>query len=332
MVNILITGGAGFIGSHLADRLLASGHQVTALDNLATGSEGNLAHLLPNPDFQLVKADILNPEDLEGPVADSDLIYHLAAAVGVRYVIDNPIATLETNTRGTANVLKAARAQGGKKVVLASSSEVYGRSPKLPYREDDVLSLGPTSVPRWGYACSKMLDEFLALAYWKESGLPVVILRLFNTVGSRQKGSYGMVLPRMVEQCLSGKPVTVYGDGSQTRCFTYVGDITKAMADIVEVPEAEGQVFNLGNDNEIAINQLADLIRKSLNSSSTITHVPFESVYGPDFQDVPRRVPDISKIKRYIQYDPQTELTLVISEIAADLGHGLPIEMKGGSN
>jgi len=331
-VNILITGGAGFIGSHLASRLLASGHQVTALDNLATGSQENLAHLLSDPNFRLVKADILNAEELEGPVADSDIIYHLAAAVGVRYVIDNPISTLETNTRGTANLLKVARDNGGKKVVLASSSEVYGRSPNLPYKEDDVLSLGPTSVPRWGYACSKMLDEFLALSYWKESGLPVVILRLFNTVGPRQKGRYGMVLPRMVEQCLNDQPVTVYGDGSQTRCFTHVSDITKAMAEIVEVPEADGQVFNLGNDDEITINDLADLIIDSLNSSSTVTHVSFESVYGSDFQDIPRRVPDISKIKRYICYEPQTELKLVISEIAADLGHGMAQEKKGRSD
>ena len=331
-MKILITGGAGFIGSHLAERLLASGHQVTALDNLVTGNEDNLAHLLRNPDFKLVKGDILNPADLDGPVADSDLIYHLAAAVGVRYVLDNPVTTLETNTRGTANLLQAASEHGGKKVVLASSSEVYGRSPNLPYREDDVLSLGPTNIPRWGYACSKMMDEFLALAYWKQHELPVVILRLFNTVGPRQKGSYGMVLPRMVEQCLGDQPITVYGDGSQTRCFTYVGDITKAMTDIAEVPEAEGQVFNLGSDNEIAIGTLADLIRDSLKSSSSITHVPFESVYGSDFQDIPRRVPDISKIKRYINYDPQTELSLMISEIAADLVRSLSIETKGRGN
>lgn len=331
-MNILITGGAGFIGSHLSDRLLADGNRVTALDNLATGNESNVAHLLPNPNFKLVRADILNPQELEEPVAGSDLIYHLAAAVGVRYVIDNPIATLETNTRGTANLLKAALDQGGKKVILASSSEVYGRSLNLPFREDDVLSIGPTNVPRWGYASSKMLDEFLALAYWKESGVPVVILRLFNTVGARQKGSYGMVLPRMVQQCISDQPVTVYGDGSQTRCFTYVGDVTQAMVDISKVPEAEGEVFNLGNDNEISINELADLIKASLNSSSTITHVSFDSVYGSDFQDIPRRVPDISKIKSYIQYDPRTELTLVISEIAADLGHGSPTGVKGRSS
>lgn len=327
-MNILITGGAGFIGSHLSDLLLASGHQVTAFDNLSTGNERNIEHLMANSDFRLVKGDILNSSDLAGPVAQADLIYHLAASVGVRYVIDNPVTTLETNTRGTANLLTAAREKGGKKVVLASSSEVYGRNPNLPFREDDVLSLGPTSVPRWGYACSKMLDEFLALAHWKESGLPVVILRLFNTVGPRQQGSYGMVLPRMVEQCLGNQPVTVYGDGSQTRCFAYVGDVTKALMEIAVVSEAEGQVFNLGNDAEITINDLAELIKKSLKSGSTINHVPFESVYGSDFQDIPRRVPDISKIKRYINYDPRTELTQVISELAADINHRNSMKIK----
>ena len=331
-MNILITGGAGFIGSHLSDLLLASGHQVTAFDNLSTGNKSNIEHLLVNPDFQLVKGNILNSNDLRKPVAKADLVYHLAAAVGVRYVIDNPVATLETNTRGTANVLNAARDHGGKKVVLASSSEVYGRSPNLPYREDDVLSLGPTSVPRWGYACSKMLDEFLALAHSKESGLPVVTLRLFNTVGRRQQGSYGMVLPRMVEQCLGDQLITVYGDGSQTRCFAHVGDVTKALMDIAEVPEAEGQVFNLGNDAEITINDLAGLIKNSLNSGSIIQHVPFESVYGPDFQDIPRRVPDINKIKRYIDYDPRTDLRQVISELAADIARVDSMKIRSSSN
>ena len=331
-MNILVTGGAGFIGSHLSDLLLASGHQVTAFDNLSTGNESNIEHLLANPDFRLVKGDILNSNDLQEPVAKADLVFHLAASVGVRYVIDNPVATLETNTRGTANLLNAARDHGGKKVVLASSSEVYGRSPNLPYREDDVLSLGPTSVPRWGYACSKMLDEFLALAHWKESGLPVVILRLFNTVGPRQQGSYGMVLPRMVEQCLGDQPITVYGDGSQTRCFAHVGDVTKALMDIAQVTEAEGQVFNLGNDAEITINDLADLIKNSLNSVSIIQHVPFESVYGPDFQDIPRRVPDINKIKGYIDYDPRTDLRQVISELAADIDRGDAMKIESRSN
>jgi UDP-glucose 4-epimerase len=305
---------------------------VTVFDNFATGSERNLAHRKGVSNFNLVQGNILDVESLYGPMADADLVYHLAASVGVRYIIDNPVATLETNAHGTANVLRASLANGGKKVVLASSSEVYGRSPNVPYSEDDVLSLGPTSVPRWGYACSKMFDEFLAMAHWAESDLPVVILRLFNTVGPRQSGSYGMVLPRMVSQCLAGDPVTVYGDGRQTRCFAYVGDVTQAMTQIADVPEAEGQVFNLGNDVEITINELAESVRKTLSSSSPIEFVPFESVYGPDFQDIPRRVPDLRKIKNYIDYDPTTSLDRVIIEIADELRQHNSVEIEGRPN
>ena len=331
-MNILITGGAGFIGSHLAELLLTSGHQVTAFDNLSTGNTDNLENLSNHPNFTMIRGDILNPEDLAEPVGTAELVYHLAASVGVRYVLDNPVSALEINTQGTSNLMKAARDTGGKKVVLASSSEVYGRSSNLPYREDDVLSLGPTSVPRWGYACSKMLDEFLALAHRKESNLPVIVLRLFNTVGPRQSGSYGMVIPRMVAQCLNNQPVTVYGDGSQTRCFGYVGDVAQAMIDIANSPEAEGEVFNLGNDVEISILALAELIKETLNSTSPIELVPFESVYGSDFQDIPRRIPDLNKIKKYIEYDPNTDLSQIIKGIADQLNKNNPVDSRGQSH
>lgn len=318
-MNVLITGGAGFIGSHLAQALLGLGHQVVAMDNLSTGSRDNVKHLLADSGFRYVNGDVLNRSQLEPLVETADIIYHLAAAVGVKFVVSHLVETLETNVRGTENLIKLAERCGGKKVVLASSSEIYGKSASTPWKEDGDSALGSTSVGRWGYACSKMLDEFLALAYYKERGLPVVVLRLFNTVGPRQSGSYGMVLPRFVAQGLAGEPITVYGNGTQTRCFAYVGEVVKAMIDISQVPEAEGQVFNVGSDREITINRLAQLVRKTLKSASPIVHVPYSESYARDFEEVPRRIPDISKIQGYIKFHPETDLVQIISEIAGSL-------------
>ena len=325
--NALITGGAGFIGSHLADTLLHMGVRVVVVDNLDTGRLDNIRHLIGRPDFDFVQASILDEVSLEPLVRDADQIYHLAAAVGVRLVVERPLETLETNTRGTENILRLAHRYGGKKVVLASTSEVYGNSPDVPFREDSSLSIGPSSTVRWGYACSKLYDEFLALAYHQEMGLPVVILRLFNTVGPRQSGRYGMVVPRFVSQALEGSPITVYGDGMQTRCFTHVRDVVQAMVRIVQIPEAEGQVFNLGNDREITIRQLGELVRETLGSNSPIEYMPYSEAYGLDFEDVRHRVPDISKIQGYIDYHPTTDLAGIIQEIALR-----PHEIDAGGN
>lgn len=323
-MKVLITGGAGFIGSHLAPAFLSLGHHVIALDNLSTGHLNNIRPLLPDPHFRLVEGDVLDKGILKPLIEEADLIYHLAAAVGVKFVVDHLIGTLETNVQGTENVLRLAYHCGGKQVVLASSSEVYGKSQKIPYKEDDDSVLGPTSIGRWGYACSKAMDEFLALAYHKEKGLPVVILRLFNTVGPRQTGRYGMVVPRFVSQALQGKPITVYGDGMQTRCFTFVSDVVKAMLDIVQVPAADGQAFNVGSDREITINQLAALVKETLTSTSPTVHVPYSEVYPSDFEDTYRRVPDISKIQKYIDYQPNTNLAQVIQEVAQYLQQKSP--------
>lgn len=316
-MKALITGGAGFIGSHLADYLLSKGHQVTALDSMSTGSLDNVQHLLDKPAFQFKNGSILDLGALGPLIAETDIVYHLAAAVGVKLIMDSLIATLESNVQGTENVLRLAQEAGNKKVIVASSSEVYGKSPAVPWSEDDDILLGPTSFGRWGYACSKMLDEFLALAYSKEKGLPVVVLRLFNTVGPRQAGQYGMVLPRFVSQATSGEPITVYGDGAQTRCFTFVGDVVDGITKISQISEAEGQVFNVGNNNELTINQLAELVKETLASSSPISHVPYHDAYVGEFEDVARRVPAITKIQKYIEFKPTLDLRPVIKAIAA---------------
>ena len=318
--KFLITGGAGFIGSHLSERLVGSGHQVVVLDNLSTGIEANIGHLLANDRFSYINGSVLDEGLLSKLVGEADVVYHLAAAVGVKFVVEHLVETLEVNTRGTEIVLRAAQQQGGKKVVLASTSEVYCKNNTFPHREDDDLAIGPTSVGRWGYASSKILDEFLALAYHKEKGLAVVILRIFNTVGPRQSARYGMVLPRFVSQALLGEPITVYGNGEQTRCFAYVGDVVKAMIDIGEVAGAEGEVFNLGGDREIAINSLAALVKETLGSNSPIQHEPYDSAYGSEFAEIHRRVPDISKIKQHIDYHPCTDLAWLIREIAREPG------------
>jgi UDP-glucose 4-epimerase len=306
-MRTLITGGAGFIGSHLADRLLAEGHAVFVLDDLSTGSFENIAHLKGRPGFHYVLDSVMNERVLAELVDQSDTVYHLAAAVGVRLIVEAPVRTIETNVHGTEVVLKHA-AKKGKLVVIASTSEVYGKSVDVPFREDGDLALGATSRHRWAYACSKALDEFLALAYWREQKLPVVIVRLFNTVGPRQTGRYGMVVPTFVQQALAAEPITVFGDGTQTRCFTDVSDVVWALTSLPRRPEAVGGVFNVGNTQEVSILQLAERVKALTGSSSPIVSVPYDEAYEAGFEDMPRRVPDIGKIAALIGYQPRVDL------------------------
>ncbi len=310
----LVTGGAGFIGSHLCDELLDRGMQVTAVDNLSTGSLKNISHLGGHSGFSFVEANLLDKEGIWPELERADVIYHLAAAVGVGYIHDHQVDSLETNVGGACNIFQMA-AHMRKKVVLASSSEVYGKSTDLPFREDSDTLLGPTSIPRWSYACAKALDEFVALAYHREQGLPIVILRLFNTVGPRQSGRYGMVLPRFARQAIAGEPITVYGDGLQKRSFTYVKDVVRAMADIAEAPSVEGEVFNVGSDSEISILDLAEEVRRVTGSTSEIVHVPYIQIYGEGFEEPARRVPSIDKIREYIDYSPSTPISVMVEKV-----------------
>lgn len=314
----LVTGGAGFIGSHLCDELLSRSKQVTAVDNLSTGSRKNIAHLEGRAGFSFVEANLLDKEGIKPEVERADVIFHLAAAVGVGYIHDHQVDSLETNVAGARNLFQLA-SDTGKKVVLASSSEVYGKSTELPFHEGADTLLGPTSIPRWSYACAKALDEFVALAYHREQGLPIVILRLFNTVGPRQSGRYGMVLPRFARQAIAGEPITVYGDGLQKRSFTYVKDVVRAMADVAEVPAAEGEVFNVGSDTEISILDLAEEVRRVACSSSEIAHVPFAQVYGEGFEEPARRLPSIDKIQTYIDYSPSTSISVMVEKVVESI-------------
>jgi UDP-glucose 4-epimerase len=310
-MRVLITGGAGFIGSHLAEALLAGGHQVTVIDDLSTGSFDNIAHLKGRPGFRYTIETVMNEPVLAELVDQCDVVYHLAAAVGVRLIVEAPVRTLETNVHGTEVVLKAA-AKKQRTVVVASTSEVYGKSDAVPFREDGDIALGPTVKHRWAYACSKALDEFLALAYWKEKRLPVIIVRFFNTVGPRQTGRYGMVVPNFVRQALAGEPITVFGDGTQTRCFTYVGDVVGALAAIVTREEAYGNVYNVGNTEEISILGLAERVKALTRSASPIVRIPYDQAYESGFEDMPRRVPDLTKIGRLIGYQPRVSLDEIL--------------------
>jgi len=306
-MHTLITGGAGFIGSHLADRLVAEGHTVFVLDDLSTGSFENIAHLKGHPRFHYTIDSVINERLLAELVDQADTIYHLAAAVGVRLIVEAPVRTIETNVHGTEVVLKQA-AKKGKLVVIASTSEVYGKSADVPFREDGDLALGATSRHRWAYACSKALDEFLALAYWREKKLPIVIVRLFNTVGPRQTGRYGMVVPTFVQQALAGEPITVFGDGAQTRCFTDVSDVVSALVSLPREAAAVGGVFNIGTTQEVTIRQLAERVKALTGSPSPIVTVPYDEAYVEGFEDMPRRVPDIGKIAALIGYQPRVGL------------------------
>jgi len=313
--RILITGGAGFIGSHLAERLLADGNRVVVIDDLSTGRRENVEHLLDNPNFRLEVGSIMD-ETLMAPLVKAcDMVYHLAAAVGVFLVVHSPVRTIESTAFGTEGVLKLAWL-GGKKVLLASSSEVYGKPAKVPFREDDDLVLGPPDKGRWSYGCSKLLDEFLALAYHRERGLPVVVARFFNIVGPRQVGRYGMVLPRFVQQALDGGPITVYGDGSQTRSFTHVLDAVDCIVRLMNEPAAVGQVVNVGSDREVSIRELAELVRRIVCPNAEIKYIPYDEAYAEGFEDLPRRVPDISKVHRLVGYRPTRSVEDVIRELA----------------
>ena len=313
-MKALITGGAGFIGSHLAERLLRDGHEVAVIDNLSTGSIENISHLKSTPGFSYVIDTVTNEPLLAEMIDRSDVVFHLAAAVGVKLIVEQPVHTIETNVHGTEVVLKHANKKK-KLVFIASTSEVYGKSADVPFREGADLVLGATVKHRWAYACSKLIDEFLALAYWKERKLPVIITRLFNTVGPRQTGQYGMVLPTFVRQALAGQPITVFGDGKQTRSFTYVGDVVDALVKLASEPRAIGGVFNIGNTTEVSIRDLAERVRTLCGSQSTIQYVPYDEAYEAGFEDMPRRVPDISKIRALIGYEPQLELTDIIKRV-----------------
>jgi UDP-glucose 4-epimerase len=306
-MRVLITGGAGFVGSHLSEALLDRGDEVFILDNLSTGSIENVVHLKGNPRFHYTIDTVSNEPVLAELIDRCDIVVHLAAAVGVKLIVEQPVHTIETNVHGTEVVLKHANKKK-KLVLIASTSEVYGKSADVPFREDADLVLGATAKHRWAYACSKMIDEFLALAYWKEKKLPVIIVRLFNTVGPRQTGQYGMVIPNFVRQALAGQPITVFGDGTQSRSFTYVGDVVKAMVALIDEPRAVGQVFNIGNGKEISIRELAEKVKQMTGSRSEIVTVPYEKAYEAGFEDMARRVPDIGRIQALVGYAPTVEL------------------------
>jgi UDP-glucose 4-epimerase len=303
-VRALITGGAGFIGSHLSEALLDLGHEVMILDNLSTGSIDNIAHLKGRVGFGY-HIDSVDNEPLLAELIDrADAVFHFAAAVGVKLIVEQPVHTIETNVHGTEVVLKHANKKK-KLVVVASTSEVYGKSEDVPFREDADLVMGATTKHRWAYACSKAIDEFLALAYWKERKLPVIIVRFFNTVGPRQTGQYGMVIPNFVRQALAGEPITVFGDGTQSRSFTHVSDVVQALIALVNEPKAIGQVINIGNTEEVTIQALAERVRRLSGSNSPIKLIPYDEAYESGFEDMPRRLPDLGKIHAMIGYEPR---------------------------
>jgi UDP-glucose 4-epimerase len=313
-MRALITGGAGFVGSHLAELLLGQEHEVFVLDNLSTGSIDNIAHLKDHKRFHYTIDSVINEPVLAELVDQADVVFHLAAAVGVKLIVEQPVHTIETNVKGTEVVLTHANKKK-KLVLIASTSEVYGKSTAVPFSEDADLVLGSTVKHRWAYACSKAIDEFLALAYWKEKKLPVIIVRLFNTVGPRQTGQYGMVIPNFVQQALAGQPITVFGDGTQTRSFTYVGDVVDALAKLVRQPEAIGRVFNVGNGYEISILDLAKRVKALAGSSSDIVTIPYDQAYEAGFEDMPRRVPDTSRIHELIGYEPKVQLDEILEKV-----------------
>ena len=313
-MNFLVTGGAGFIGSHLAEAFLKKGANVTVIDDLSTGSMENISCIGGNANFSFVKGTILDEKLMKQLVAKCDVIYHLAAAVGVKYVIDNPIKSIEINVKGTELVLRCA-AGDRKKVFLSSTSEIYGKTENGLFNEESDRIVGATTIGRWSYSCSKALDEFLCLAYYRETGLPIVIGRLFNTCGPRQTGKYGMVIPRFIKQALSDQPVTVYGDGLQTRSFCYVGDAVRSIIQLVEEPKATGEVFNIGSEESITIENLAKKVIKKTGSNSKIVYIPYEEAYDTGFEDMRHRVPDISKIRDLIGYKPDYNLDAILEKV-----------------
>ena len=313
-MRALITGGAGFIGSHLAEALLDRGHDVLVLDNLSTGSIDNISQLKGRRGFEYFVDSVTNEPLLAELIDRSDVVFHLAAAVGVKLIVEQPVHTIENNVHGTEVVLKHSNKKK-KMVVIASTSEVYGKSNDVPFREDADLVLGPTFKHRWAYACSKAIDEFLALAYWKERQLPVIVVRFFNTVGPRQTGRYGMVVPNLVRQALAGQPITVFGDGKQCRSFTHVADVVDALLKLVVEPKAIGQVINIGNSEEVSIKELADRVRELTRSQSVIKFVPYDEAYEWGFEDMPRRLPDLTKVVGLIGYKPKHTLNDILLHV-----------------
>jgi UDP-glucose 4-epimerase len=326
-VKVLITGGAGFIGSHLAENLIKEGHRVLALDDLSTGQMSNIEHLIGNPLFDYRIGTVRNESLVLELVDRCDVTVHLAAAVGVRLIVERPVHTIETNVHGTEVVLQAA-ARKCKPVLIASSSEVYGKSARVPFQENDDLVLGPTLHSRWAYACSKALDEWLGLAYYREKGVPVVVARFFNTVGPRQTGRYGMVLPSFAGQAIRGEPITVFGGGEQSRCFAHVNDVVEAVKRLISTPSAFGQVFNIGSSREVTINRLAELVRDISQSASPIVHIPYEQAYAEGFEDMMRRVPAVDKLERYIDYKPSTPLERIVEDVVNEQRASLIRESK----
>ncbi|MBA3765536.1 MAG: GDP-mannose 4,6-dehydratase [Acidobacteria bacterium] len=313
-MRILITGGAGFIGSHLSDAYLERGDDVYIIDDLSTGSIRNISHLKNNPRFHYTIDSVHNQPVAAELVDQCDVIFHLAAAVGVKLIVESPVRTIETNVRGTEVILALANKKK-KPVLVASTSEVYGLSTDVPFREDGNLVMGATTKGRWSYACSKAIDEFLALAYWREKKLPTRVVRLFNTVGPRQTGQYGMVIPTFVKQALAGRPITVYGDGTQTRCFGYVGDVVGALIKLMDHEGAVGEVFNIGSNEEVSIIELANRIKELTKSESEIVMIPYDEAYEEGFEDMPRRVPDISKIGELVGFRPQMKLDGILKTV-----------------
>jgi UDP-glucose 4-epimerase len=314
MSHCLVTGGAGFIGSHLTEYLLARGHTVSVLDDLSTGREENLAAVAGHPRLQIRKGSITDPVLLADAVRGTEIIFHLAAAVGVRLVADDPVRTIETNIKPTEELLRLA-AQGKQKFFLASTSEVFGKNPKERWTEEDDLHLGATSHPRWAYGCSKAIDEFLALAYHRKFGLEVVVGRFFNVVGPRQVGHYGMVIPRFVDQALAGGPVVVYDDGAQVRCFAHVREVVEAVARLMEMPAAVGRVFNVGSDQPISIRELALEVIRRVGGNIALNFLPYAEAYGDDFEDVRRRVPDVTRLEQILGFKPRLSLGEILEDI-----------------
>jgi UDP-glucose 4-epimerase len=315
-LRVLITGGAGFIGSHLSDAYVARGDEVYVIDDLSTGSIDNIAHLKKHERFHYTIDSVHNQPVVAELIDQCDVVFHLAAAVGVKLIVESPVRTIETNVRGTEVVLSQANKKK-KKVLVASTSEVYGLSNDVPFREDGNLVMGATTKGRWSYACSKAIDEFLALAYWREKKLPTVVVRLFNTVGPRQTGQYGMVIPTFVRQALAGRPITVYGTGEQTRCFGFVKDVVGALVSLMEKDEAVGGVYNIGSNEEVSINQLAEKVRELTGSKSEIVRVPYDEAYEEGFEDMPRRVPDISKVGALTGFKPTVKLEEILQSVIA---------------
>jgi len=313
-LRILITGGAGFIGSHLSDAYIQRGDEVYVLDDLSTGTIENIQHLKGHPRFHYTIDSVHNQPVTAELIDQCDVIFHMAAAVGVKLIVESPVRTIETNVHGTEVVLSLANKKK-KKVLIASTSEVYGLSTDVPFREDGNLVMGATTKGRWSYACSKAIDEFLALAYWREKKLPTIVVRLFNTVGPRQTGQYGMVIPTFVKQALAGRPITVYGDGNQSRCFGYVGDVVGALVKLMDHPDAVGQVFNIGSNSEISIVELAQRVKQITHSDSDVVFVPYDEAYEEGFEDMPRRVPDITKVSELVGFKPAMSLDGILESV-----------------